>query len=62
MDEIIKVEEKIENMSIQFRDGSKLSVKGKTTDTYYKSGRKDCSIELMSPIDTNLNVQKLGGK
>ena len=52
-DTIVKITEEYGNMFITLKDGKKIPVKAITKYTYWKSGRKDCSINIEEPLTTS---------
>ena len=57
-DKIIKVEEELSTMSVNLKNGTKIPVKAKTINTYWTSGRKDCDIQILEPLNSSAKIQK----
>ena len=57
-DKIIKVEEELSTMSVNLKNGTKIPVKAKTINTYWTSGRKDCEIQILEPINSVAKTEK----
>jgi len=57
-DKIIKVEEELSTMNVNLKDGTKIPVKAKTINTYWSSGRKDCKIQILEPLNSSAKIQK----
>lgn len=58
MDEVIKVEEEKGEVTLNLKGGGKVKTPAKTINTYYKSGRKDCKIEIQTPIELMGRVEE----
>jgi len=57
-DKIIKVEEELSTMCLNLKNGTKIPVKAKTINTYWTSGRKDCEIQILEPINSVAKTEK----
>ena len=51
MDKVIKVEEEFEEVTLNLKSGKKVNTQAKTIYTYFESGRKDCRVEILKPLD-----------
>ena len=59
MDKIIKVEEELGMAIINMKDGRKIPANVRTINTYWESGRKDCTVEIEKPLNLYGNIEKL---
>ena len=59
-DVVIKTTNEVSNMSVVLKNGEKRIVKAETIQTYWKSGRIDCNINILQPVisETNINKEK----
>ena len=55
-DKIIKITEDQGEMTVTLKNGIKSKVLAKTIDTYWESGRKDCKIIILHPIDLSTQL------
>lgn len=51
-DKIINTTEEHNNMSVNLKDCTKKTVKAKTVYTHWESGRKDCTIQILDPLNS----------
>jgi hypothetical protein len=56
-DELLKVEEELGEAQATLMNGSKVPVKIKTIYTYWKSGRKDCHIDVLGGINADSSAK-----
>ena len=57
-DKIIKTSDVVSNMTVILKDGTKIPVKAKTTETFWESGRKDCHVEILEPLNTKATKEE----
>lgn len=58
-DQIIKKRYESGTMTVNLKTGEQVPVKANTVYTYWKSGRKDCKIELLEPLNLTAIQEKL---
>lgn len=49
-EKIVETKTFVQDMFINMPDGTKVPTKGKVTETYYESGRKDTHVEVEKPL------------
>ena len=58
-DKIIKTTEEMGHMTVNFKNGEVQKVLAKTVYTHWESGRKDCAIHILGPVDTSAKEQQV---
>jgi len=61
VDEIIDIKEEIGKVILNTKSGKKIPTMSKTIYTYYKSGRKDCTVQIQKPLDMFSKNLEIGG-
>ena len=57
-DKIVLIESKLSEMNVTLKDGTSIPVSARTTDTYWSSGRKDCLIQILEPLNSESKQEK----
>lgn len=58
-DKIIKTTHEAGTMTVNLKTGEKVPVKSNTIYTFWKSGRKDCKIEILEPLSLTAIQEKI---
>ena len=59
MDKIIKTEEELGEAIVHLKNGKSIKVKTNTINTYWESGRKDCTVQMLESLGSGSSVEKI---